>query len=124
MKSSASGASKRPSTFAAGRAAERRARWYYRLRGYRVLAANARGGRNELDLVLRRGERLVFCEVKAKSGDGFGHPFEMVGPEKQRRVRRAAQAWLAAHPELAGLKVSFEVVGLRGARLERLRDAF
>jgi putative endonuclease len=124
MKSSASEAFKRRSTFEAGRAAERRARWYYRLRGYRILAANARGGRNELDLVLRRGERLVFCEVKAKSGEGFGHPFEMVGPEKQRRVRRAAQAWLAAHPELGGLRLSFEVVGLRGARLERLKDAF
>ena len=124
MKSSASAGSKRRSTFEAGRAAERRARWFYRLRGYRILAANARGGRNELDLVVRRGERLVFCEVKAKSGDGFGHPFEMVGPEKQRRVRRAAETWLAAHPELFGLKVSFEVVGLRGARLERLKDAF
>jgi putative endonuclease len=124
MKSSASAGSKPRSTFEAGRAAERRVRWYYRLRGYRILAANARGGRNELDLVVRRGERLVFCEVKAKSGDRFGHPFEMVGPEKQRRVRRAAEAWLAAHPELFGLKVSFEVVGLRGARLERLKDAF
>src|SRR5438105_13273389 len=106
MKSSASGASKRRSTFEAGRAAERRARWFYRLRGYRILAANARGGRNELDLVVRRGERLVFCEVKAKSGDRFAHPFEMVGPEKQRRVRRAAEAWLAAHRQLAGLEMS------------------
>ena len=124
MRSSASAVSKRRSTFAAGRAAERRARWFYRLRGYRILAANARGGRNELDLVVRRGERLVFCEVKAKSGERFGDPFEMVGPEKQRRVRRAAEAWLAVHPELRGLTVSFEVIGLRGAKLARLKDAF
>jgi Holliday junction resolvase-like predicted endonuclease len=48
----------------------------------------------------------------------------MVGPEKQRRIRRAAEAWLAAHPELAGLEASFEVVAVRGSRLERLREAF
>jgi Holliday junction resolvase-like predicted endonuclease len=48
----------------------------------------------------------------------------MVGPEKQRRIRRAAEAWLAAHPELAGLEASFEVVAVRGDRLERLRQAF
>ena len=47
----------------AGAAAERRVRRHYRLRGYRVLAANARAGGNELDIVLRRGNRLLFCEV-------------------------------------------------------------
>ncbi len=107
-----------------GRRAERAARWHYRLRGYRILAANARGGGNELDVVLRRGRRLVFCEVKAKAHDRFGDPLDMVGPEKQRRLRRAAEAWLAAHPELAGLECSFELVAFRGGRLERLRDPF
>ena len=112
------------STVAAGRAAERRARWYYRLRGYRILAVNARAGGNEIDVVARRGRRLVFCEVKAKGGERFGDPLEMVGSEKQRRVRRAAEGWLAEHPEVAGLDMSFEVVALRGRKLERIRDAF
>ncbi len=111
-------------TTALGRAAERRARRFYRLRGYRILAVNARAGGNELDVVLRRGKRLVFCEVKAKAGDRYGDPFEMVGREKQRRLRRAAETWLAAHPELDDLEVSFEVIGVRGSRLERLVDAF
>jgi putative endonuclease len=73
---------------------------------------------------VRRGRRLAFVEVKAKSGGRYGDPFEMVTPEKQRRVRRAAEAWLAAHPELAQLEASFEVVSLRNGRVERLRDAF
>ena len=81
-------------------------------------------GGYELDLVVRRGRRIAFVEVKSKSGERFGDPFEMVTPEKQRRIRRAAEAWLAAHPELAGLEASFEVVAVRGDRLERLRQAF
>ena len=112
------------STTARGRAAERRARLHYLLRGYRVLAVNARAGGNELDIVLRRGGRLVFCEVKAKSSDRYGDPLEMVGPEKRRRLRRAAEAWLAEHPEVASLSVSFEVAAVRAGRLERLRNAF
>lgn len=99
--------------------AERRVRRYYRLRGYQVLAANARAGGNELDVVVRRGRRLVFAEVKARSGTGFGDPWEAVGPEKARRVRRAAQAWLAARPELAELDVSLEVVAVRGREIAR-----
>ena len=113
-----------PTTTSIGRAAERRARWFYRLRGYRILAVNARAGGNELDVVLRRGRRLVFSEVKAKGGERFGDPAEMVGPEKQRRLRRAAEVWLAARPELDGLEVSFDLVALRGRKLERVADPF
>ena len=46
----------------------------------------------ELDLVVRRGRTVVFCEVKSKAGDGFGDPLEMVTPVKVARVRRAALA--------------------------------
>ena len=103
----------------AGTEAERRVRRYYRLRGYRVLAANVRAGGNELDVVLRRGRRLVFSEVKARSGHTFGDPWEAVGLEKQRRLRRAAEGWLARHPELVELEVAFEVVAVRGRAIER-----
>jgi putative endonuclease len=112
------------STSAAGRAAERRALWHYRLRGYRVLGSNVWIEGNELDLVLRRGRQLVFCEVKAKAGERYGDPFEMVTAEKQRRLRRAAEAWLAANPGRAELEPRFDVVAFRGGRLERLGQAF
>jgi putative endonuclease len=105
-----------------GEAAERRAARHYRLRGYRILGRNVRAGGNEIDLIVRRGRRLVFCEVKEKTGDGFGDPLEMIGAEKRRRVRRAATAWLAARPALSGLEVAFEVVAVRGGRLSRLAD--
>lgn len=97
---------------------ERRALRHYRLRGYRLLDANARVGRYELDLVLRRGERVLFVEVKEKRGSAFGHPLEMIDEEKVRRVQTAAWGWLAAHPELAGLEVAFEATGVRGRRVE------
>jgi putative endonuclease len=103
---------------------EQKARRHYRLRFYRILGANVWIAGYELDLVVRRGRRLAFVEVKSKSGERFGDPVEMVGPEKQRRIRQAAEAWLAKHPELAGLEASFEVIAVRGGRLERLRQAF
>jgi putative endonuclease len=112
------------STSAAGRTAERRALWHYRLRGYRVLDRNVWIGGNELDLVVRRGRRLAFVEVKAKGGGRYGDPFEMVTDEKQRRLRRTAEAWHGLHPELAELEARFDVVAFRGGRLECLRQAF
>ena len=105
-------------------AAERRAARWYRLRGWRILGANVWAGRNEIDLVARRGRSLRFVEVKEKTGPRFGDPAEMVNAEKQRRVRNAAAAWLAAHPELAGLDVAFDVIAVREGELRRIADAF
>jgi putative endonuclease len=103
-----------------GARAERRVRFHYRLRGYRVLAANMRAGGNELDVVLRRGRKLVFCEVKMRSDDRFGHPWEAVGAEKQRRLRRAAEGFLVRNPALRALDVAFEVAAVRGRRIARV----
>jgi len=105
-------------------AAERRAAWWYRLRGYLILDTNRWIGGNELDVVARRGRTVVFCEVKAKSGVAYGDPLEMVTPTKVRRLRRAAEAWLAEHPEVADLEVRFDVIAERGHRLEHVRNAF
>ena len=98
---------------------ERRAARHYRLRGYRIVGRNVWSGGYELDLVVRRGRRLVFCEVKGKTGAGFGDPLEMVTGEKVRRLHRAAEAWLAQNPSLVGLDYRFEVVAVRPGELER-----
>jgi putative endonuclease len=81
-------------------------------------------GGYELDLIARRGRRLVFCEVKSKTGPRFGAPLAMVGPEKIRRIRRAAESWLAAHPDCRGLEVRFDVVTETGGRLRKVPNAF
>jgi putative endonuclease len=94
------------------------------LRGYRILATNAWAGGYELDLVVRRGRTVVFCEVKAKGGSDRGDPLEMVTPEKARRIARAAEAWLAAHPELSGCEARFDVVAEREGKMERVANAF
>ena len=123
MRRSSSPSPTRPSTFIRGRAAERRVAWHYRLRGYRILARNVRAGGVELDLVVRRGRRLVFCEVKLKQGPAFGDPLEAVDRSKRKRLRRGAQAWLLANPRLAGLDIAFEVAAVRPSGIERVADA-
>jgi len=99
---------------------ERRAARHYRLRGYRILGTNVWAGGFELDLIARRGRRLVFCEVKGKSGGGFGDPLEMVDEEKLRRMHRAAEAWLVRNPDLGGLDCRFEVIAVRAGALQRV----
>jgi putative endonuclease len=112
----------RPSTTERGRAAERRAAWHYRLRGYRILGRNVRAGGVELDLIVRRGRRLVFVEVKHKSGPAYGDPLEMVDERKRERLRRGIAAWLHSYPDAVGLDVACEVVAVRPAGIERVPE--
>jgi putative endonuclease len=99
---------------------ERRAFWHYRLRGYRIIGTNVRAGRNELDLIVRRGRELTFVEVKHRRGSGFGGAVGAVDAEKRRRVRRAAQVWLSRNPQARYVRVGFEVVAVDGGRLVRI----
>jgi putative endonuclease len=72
------------------------ARWY-EAAAYEVLDRNWRCRDGELDLVVRRGSTLVFCEVKTRASTRFGAPVEAVTATKQRRLRTLATRWLAEH---------------------------
>ncbi len=79
-----------------GRAGERRAAWFYRLRGYRVVARNVRLPAGEIDLVARRGRTLVIAEVKTRQSLRAGEGHEAVNREKRLRLIRLADQYVAS----------------------------
>jgi Holliday junction resolvase-like predicted endonuclease len=44
----------------------------------------------------------------------------MIGPEKLRRLLRAAEVWLARRADCRGLEVRFEAVAIREGKLQRV----
>jgi putative endonuclease len=80
--------------------------------GFVVLERNWRCELGEIDIVARDGDVLVVCEVKTRSGLGFGTPLEGVTWEKAARLRRLAGRWLATHPGSWGGPVRIDVVGV------------
>jgi Holliday junction resolvase-like predicted endonuclease len=61
--------------------------------------------------------------VKAKGDGRFGDPLEMVTAEKTRRIVRAAEVWLASHPEHSGCRARFDVVAEREGKMQRVANA-
>lgn len=110
-----------------GRAGEDAAQRVYERRGYVVIGRNWRCALGELDLVLLRRSLLVFCEVKTRSGPGFGGGYEAVSRSKRRRIRSLAEMFIRQHG-LAHSDVRFDVasVWLSGGRpdVEVFEDAF
>lgn len=97
---------------------------WYEAQGYAVVARNWRSGRGELDLVLRRGPLLVFCEVKTRSTLAFGSPALAVGREKQAQLRRLAGAFLATHPQRGVRDRRFDVAAVVGTDVTVYEAAF
>ena len=91
-------------------------------RNYRVARGpGQRGG--EIDLILReRNGTLVFVEVRARAGAGFGGAAASVGFAKQRSLVFAAQHFLSRLRSVPPCR--FDVIALEGEHIEWLRAAF
>lgn len=117
-----------------GAAGEDAALRLYLGRGYHLVARNWRCRLGELDLILARHGILVICEVKARSGGGFGGGWEAVTARKQAKIRAVSQAFLqtsGARPHTVRFDVASVVMGggrgaprTGSAEVELFEDAF
>jgi putative endonuclease len=90
-----------------GHAAEWRAVWRLRPAAFDP-ARRYKTRLGEIDIVARRGELLVFVEVKAR-GD-ITAAVDALGNRQFGRVSRAASLFLARHPRYAACSVRFDAV--------------
>lgn len=106
-----------------GRSAETVAAMFLRLQGFSIAGTRVKTPVGELDLVARRGSLTVFVEVKARtSGAAELATLEAVN---RQRITRAAQYYLALHPEISAGDLRFDVIFLAPWRWPRhVRNAF
>ncbi|MDQ2880725.1 MAG: YraN family protein [Actinomycetota bacterium] len=111
-----------------GRRGEDLAADYFACAGLVVLSRNWRCRDGEVDLIATDGERLIVCEVKTRSGTGYGEPSEAVTPAKAARIRRVTAAWLREY-RVGWCEIRFDVLAVLcpqdgPATLEHLQGAF
>jgi putative endonuclease len=99
-------------TIELGRSGEDLAAEYLDSTGMRILARNWRSPTGEIDIVAVDGRCLVICEVKTRSSTRAGEPVEAVTPEKVRRLRRLAAAWLGSRGGARPRTVRIDVVAI------------
>jgi putative endonuclease len=102
---------------AIGRRGEAIAANYYQRLGFTVLHRNFRAKGGELDLVLRRGELLLFVEVKARSKEWEPHAWLPAWARKRKRLRCAIGVYLQQHRDLAYSESRLEVVFVTHGRV-------
>lgn len=97
--------------------------------GFEIIGRNVRVGRLELDILGRRRDLLVVCEVRSRASRSPVHPAETIDRRKIERIRRATAQWLAQNrPAPRQLRfdaaaVLFDESGAV-ARIDYYEDAF
>lgn len=80
-----------------------------------VIARNWRCRTGEIDIVavehLEGRTTLVFCEVKCRTGLGFGHPLEAITWAKIRKLRQLAAEWMGTH-QVKASAIRLDAIGV------------
>ncbi len=111
-----------------GRMGERIACRFLINQGFDILIRRYRGRGGEIDLIAFEGDVLAFVEVKTRDSREYGDPWEFVDWEKQQRLRRTAEEFIA-HNDLGEYTYRFDIVGVvvpegEAAQVDLYRNAF
>jgi putative endonuclease len=111
-----------------GQIGEQLAKSFLSKKGYRIIETNCRCGRDEIDIIARQKDFLVFVEVRTKSNPEFGAPEESLTINKMRHMERAAIHYLQDHQQESELwRVDLVAVELDSAnepvRIELIENA-
>lgn len=98
----------RVAAFRLGLSAESRAALLLVAKAYRIVARRWKTPFGEVDIVARRRRALIFVEVKAR--ERIDDAAEAVTERSKRRIRAAAELWLAHHPDDVACAIRFDVI--------------
>ncbi|MBP3253165.1 MAG: YraN family protein [Bacteroidales bacterium] len=98
------------STYQAGKKGEDTAVEFLEKKGYSILARNYVYRKKEIDIIARDKNTVVFVEVKERSTDYFGQPYDAVNMKKQKSIVTVADNYIRQHN--IDMESRFDVVSI------------
>lgn len=111
-----------------GKKGELLAAEYLELQSYKILRKNWRFGKLEVDIIAETEDFIVIVEVKMRSTDDYGDPWEFVGKKKQSNLVKAAQQFVDYNNIVK--EVRFDIISIiinerdNSYEIEQIEDAF
>ena len=93
-----------------GHVAEWLAMLHLGLRGYKILAHRFRTPFGEIDIVVRRGNRLAFVEVKRRPS--LAEAEWSLTPRQAERIGRAAEHFMRRHPRYRNHEMGMDLIAV------------
>ena len=90
--------------------------------GFKILQRNWRTPFCEVDIIARKGETIVFCEVKTRLTQSYGAPSEAVNGRKQSLYIKAAHNYLRGDEDK--FIVRFDIIEVLRGEINHIENAF
>ena len=92
--------------------------------GLKTICSNFNCKMGEVDLIMQDKEELAFIEVKYRSSSHYGGSLYAVTQSKQKRIIKAAKAYLKKQGASDKIACRFDVVAIEPGNIQWLKDAF
>ena len=105
------------------------ARDYLISKGYKILNMNFRNKFGEIDIICKKNNLLIFCEIKSRYTDTFGSPIESITSYKQKQIIKLSEIYLL-YKKYQNYNVRYDVIEIifnnknASFKLNHLKDAF
>ena len=93
-----------------GQWAEQTALLFLQSQQYQYVNKNYHSRFGEIDLIVKRGNELVFVEVKARSAGSYAGACEVISYSQQRKIIKTAQFFLQRYPNYYNFDCRFDVI--------------
>ncbi len=91
--------------------------------GYEILDKNFFTTTGEIDIIAKKENLLVFVEVRSRSYNSFGKPFETINKAKIKKIIKTSQAYISKN-NLHNFDVRFDVISIENGELIHIKSAF
>lgn len=106
-----------------GKSGELLAKIYLKIKLYKIIEMNYKAANGEIDIIAKKGNTLVFVEVKYRATLENGYPREAVNKYKIQKITKTAQQYIATH-NVNGMDFRFDVIEILGKHIEHIKNAF
>ena len=110
-----------------GNEGEDRAAAYLEKNRFSIIARNYRFGKyGEIDIIARKGDLVIFAEVKSRGTERYGGALYSISAKKKNSLKTAARAFIAAAPEFnrPAITFRFDLISIRNDSIEWIEDMF
>ena len=97
--------------------------------GYNILDMNYRNRYGEIDIICRKNNLIIFCEVKSRYTNSFGNPIESVTYYKQKQIIKLSQIYLL-YKKYHNYNIRYDIIEVifnnknASFKLNHIKDAF
>ena len=100
---------------------------YLKKNGFIIIKRNYRFGKiGEIDIIIRKGDIIVFVEVKSRNSEHYGGVYYSITQRKKQTIKKVASQFLHTHPELHSKKITYryDMIAIDNDKIEWIQDIF